>query len=178
MTATSEVPTAEAEARPVPLTSSTVPAGYTIEYFVEPKRAYTIDGVEVPSVTTVLGCLDKPGLPWWGMKTGVEGVLCLAGSGILRSEGLDLFYTVGPDVVWATTDNVVKLLTENKLTVNHAKDKAGVRGVGAHKAFEAWPSPGRSLSPRTTPKKRRGTSPDSSSSARQWVTPGRQKASK
>src|SRR5690242_3907680 len=30
---------------------------------------------EVPSVTTVLGVLDKPALPWWGMKCGVEGVL-------------------------------------------------------------------------------------------------------
>jgi hypothetical protein len=31
--------------------------------------------VDVPSVTTALGILEKPALPWWGMKVGVEGVL-------------------------------------------------------------------------------------------------------
>jgi len=120
------------------VTSSTVPAGYTIDYYTEPKRAYFIDGVEVPSVTTVLGCLDKPGLPWWGMTTGVAGVLQLAGSGILRSDGLDLYSSIGPERVYATTESVVALLTENKLTVNHQRDKAGIRGVGAHNAFEVW----------------------------------------
>ena len=67
----------------MPLSSSTVPAGYTISYFVEPKRKYEIDGVEVPSVTTVLGCLDKPALPYWGNKIGVEGVLELVRRGEL-----------------------------------------------------------------------------------------------
>jgi hypothetical protein len=47
---------------------------------------------EVPSVTTVLGILDKPGLPWWGMKIGVEGVLEL----VRRGRLFQTFSQVGP----------------------------------------------------------------------------------
>jgi hypothetical protein len=41
------------------------------------QRAYWIDGDKVPSVTTVLGCLDKPGLPYAAEKLTVEGMLTL-----------------------------------------------------------------------------------------------------
>jgi hypothetical protein len=83
MATTEEVPTAQAEEKPTPLTSSTVPAGYTIDFYTAPKRAYHIDGVEVPSVTTVLGVLDKSGLPWWAQGVAVEGILELVSRGLL-----------------------------------------------------------------------------------------------
>ena len=47
--------------------------GLTIYYQSEPERLYRVNGVEVPSVTTVLDILHKPALTWWGMKVGVEG---------------------------------------------------------------------------------------------------------
>ena len=141
-----------------PLSSSTVPAGYTIGYFVEPKRRYEIDGVEVPSVTTVLGCLDKPALPWWGMKMGVAGVLALIEAGALgwSSVSNTLAYTDGPETVIGTDENIVKLLTANKLTVNHQRDKAAVRGVGAHNAFEAWAITGKLPDPDAHPIEEKG----------------------
>jgi len=133
--------------------TSLTPSGIEVLYSWSPKRLYRVRDIniadsqktpltewrEVPSVTNVLGILDKSGaLTWWGMKIGVEGVLALAGSGILRSDGLDLYSTVGSDRTWATTESVVGLLTENKLTVNHVKDKAADRGVNVHSALEGW----------------------------------------
>jgi len=66
----------------LPVVSSTVPSGYTIEYCSEP-RWYKIDSVEVPSVTTVLDVLHKSALPYWGNKIGAEGVLELVRRGLL-----------------------------------------------------------------------------------------------
>ena len=75
-------------------------------------------------MTTVLGVLDKPSLPWWGMKMGVEGLLAL----------------VDKDPQWliCDTDTIVAGLTEHKLTVNHVRDKAGDRGQAVHDALENW----------------------------------------
>jgi hypothetical protein len=39
------------------------------------------NGVQLPSVTTVLGMLDKPGLVWWAERLGVEGAVTLAKDG-------------------------------------------------------------------------------------------------
>ena len=54
--------------------------GFTVT-FDPAKHAYQIDGKPVPSVTQILGVLDKPGLPWWGMKVGVAGVCALIDNG-------------------------------------------------------------------------------------------------
>jgi hypothetical protein len=62
----------------------TVPAGFTIEYH-DPTHTYKIDGEPVPSVSTVLGALDKPALVWWGMKIGAAGVEELHARGKLRT---------------------------------------------------------------------------------------------
>jgi hypothetical protein len=97
-----------------------------VEYFVQPYRHYLVNGQPVPSVTQILGCLDKPALPWWGMKVGVDGVLKLIAEH-------DWQPTIGVDC-----DDVVKLLTANKLTVNHVRDKAADRGTAIHDALEQW----------------------------------------
>ena len=100
----------------------------SVEFHEGPPRKYLVDGVEVPSVTTVLGCLEKPALPWWGMKTGVQGVCELARRGRLTSV-LD----------WADNpDEVVSALTAHKLTVNHKRDRAATRGTNVHDALEAY----------------------------------------
>lgn len=115
------------------------PSGLSIYYSWAPRRHYRLhqgdfDPVnedftawkEVPSVTNILGVLDKSGpLTWWGMKVGLEGALHL----VRDQELLLTNYTV---------DELVDLLTEHKLTVNHQKDKAAERGVNVHGALEAW----------------------------------------
>lgn len=75
-------------------TSVVTPAGIVVLYEWEPKRLYKLSSplmgaggdthwIEVPSVTTVLGVLDKPGLPYWGNKIGVDGVMDLVRLGLL-----------------------------------------------------------------------------------------------
>lgn len=113
-----------------PTLTTTTPAGLRIDFYAAPRRHYTItkDDVtaEAISVTDALGCLDKPGLPWWGMKVGIEGVKAL--------DDLGVFATLP---MW-TTDAVIGLLTEHKLTVNHVRDKAAQRGTNVHDAFDRY----------------------------------------
>lgn len=141
----SAAPTEEGAATPV-VVSSTVPSGYTISYCPDP-RGYTIDGIEVPSVTTVLDCLSKPALTWWGMKIGVAGVTQL-----LADEVLPGSY---PDSL-LTTEDIVKLLTEHKLTVNHQRDKAAKRGTNVHNALEHWALTGKLAHPDDFPEEEQG----------------------
>ena len=113
-----------------PVTDSVVvPAGYRIDYDDDAHRYWIPFPEEVASVTTALGVLDKPALPWWGMTQGVAGVSRLHELGVLPP-------LVNPDAI-------VKALTANKLTVNHVKGKAAARGVGAHHALEQLAATGR-----------------------------------
>ena len=109
-------------------TTETTPSGIEVYYQSTPKRLYRVNGVEVPSVTTVLDVLNKPALPWWGMKVGVEGCRQLHEQG----------YTLP----LLEVDDIVDLLTEHKLTVNHVRDRAGTRGQSVHDALEAWAKTG------------------------------------
>jgi hypothetical protein len=143
------------------------PSGIEVLYALEPKRHYKVrdvnacdvthpdhpnDGwVEVPSVTTVLDCLNKPGLPWWGMRMGVQGTLAMHNMGLLRSLDIEtagqtqkvLCYE-GEFGQWhaAGTPEIEELLTKHRLTVNHVRDTAGDRGQSVHDAFEAWAATG------------------------------------
>lgn len=122
---------------PLVIYSNTTPNGTVVEYSPAPRRFYRVNGVEVPSVTTVLGCLDKPSLPWWGMKVGVGGVLELYKNGSLTASKEHIEIT-DEQPQEATEEDVVRLLTEHKLTVNHVRDRAGDRGTSVHDAFEQW----------------------------------------
>lgn len=158
----------EAPAAPLPTTTSIVPAGYTIVYFDGktpggPKRGYQIDGEEAVSVTTVLGCLDKPALPWWGMKVGANGVMELVKRGFLTpathpiENHPTLAWTPGDGQFYvATEEQLVKLLTQENLTTNHVRDKAADRGQAAHDAFEAWGAIGQEPNPDDYPLEERG----------------------
>lgn len=133
----------------------TTPSGLVIEYIPEQwvgklktKREYRVDGVTVPSVTTVLDILSKPGLSWWGMKIGVEGVLELfkrdrIGERLIWQDGgKELVVYSGDLPVTATTEHIVHELTLEKLTVNHTLTKAGDRGTNVHSALEDWATSG------------------------------------
>lgn len=130
----------------------TTPSGIVVEYSPgdgtkENPRWYKVNGEEVPSVTTVLDVLRKDGLSWWGMKVGVEGVLELFYRGRLTTvlnwkDGEQAPHIVEKDGVTneATSATIVSALTSEKLTVNHALNRAGDRGTNVHSALEAWAS--------------------------------------
>lgn len=123
----------------------TTPNGNVIEFYEQPKRLYRINGAEVPSVTTVLGCLDKPGLPWWGMRIGAEGIISL----------LEQRWSAGESDEDILTDPVAAL-TKAKATVNHVRDAAGDRGTEAHDALEAYMLDGTEPDPDSVAPARRG----------------------
>ena len=56
---------------------------YSDESLLTEARAENTSWREIPSVTTVLGVLDKPALPYWGNKIGADGVLELVRRGKL-----------------------------------------------------------------------------------------------
>jgi len=130
--------------------SSITPSGIEINYYPPPDRHYEIrwdsksertapaprlsdidaEFRTVPSVSEILDVLESKGLIWWGMQMGVEGVRTLIDRDIIAY--VDSY----------TTEEIVALLTKHKLTVNHVRDKAGVRGSSVHDAFEIWATEG------------------------------------
>lgn len=150
---------------PYGVATSVTPAGIEVYYQAGPKRLYRVwDGEsydmpeelagrpagersapafrEVPSVSTILGVLDKSAaLTWWGMKMGIAGLLELVTNGAVAWSGTGFRQYVaglGPIGEDADVDLIVDLLTTHKLTVNHVRDKAGDRGTSVHTAFEQW----------------------------------------
>jgi len=152
--------------------SSVTPSGVEIEFHVEPKRQYKIrrpdpllgkstsgrsgytanDWIDVPSVTEVLNVLDKPALPWWGMRVGIEGTLAMLNMGLARSMKVqtgptsvqDAVVVEGELGVWhvAGTPEIEALLLKHQMTTNHVRDTAGQRGASVHDAFEQWAKTG------------------------------------
>jgi len=160
-------------------TVEVTPSGIPIFYQSQPKRLYRVGPevhveyaeqtpetllslaqaedttwVEVPSVTTVLGVLDKPALPWWGMKVGIEGVLALNRQNVLVSADFHPDAWDKPDA-W-DVDSIVESMTRYKLTVNHVRDKAGDRGQAVHDALENWARHGHMPDPFIYPEEQEG----------------------
>jgi len=157
-------------------TTDITPSGIEVFYQSEPKRLYKVRRAhkatenvfgfqshqweyvpEVPSVTTVLGILNKPQLVWWGMQRGVEGVIDLFAKGVLATAfDWDIDQeriVVGND--FATEAMIVDALKEHKLTVNHRLEKASERGVNVHDALEAWAATGAMPRPSEFPESER-----------------------
>lgn len=142
-----------AEEREV-IASAVTPSGIELAYGVKPKRFYTVNGVDVPSVTQILGVLDKSAaLTWWGMKTGILGMIELYQEKAIHG-GDHLFDT--KDGKALTPERAVELLTEHKKTVNHLRDRAGDRGLAVHDAFETWCVTGNKPDPSIFPDEERG----------------------
>lgn len=66
------------EGAPQTITALLDAAPYRVDFAEKPYRTYKIDGLKVPSVTQVLGILDKPALVYWSQKEAVKGVCELA----------------------------------------------------------------------------------------------------
>lgn len=170
----------------VPVFTDVTPSGLEIEYVPHPRRyrlrkpvrlpessgaggdVHPLDEsewVEVPSVSAVLGVLEKKGLPWWGQRIGIEGVLALFNAGMLRplyevgaqtGDRAHLTVNTTEGYVQANPDQIVELLTKQKLTVNHVRDRAGDRGTAVHDALEVWAKDGTKPDPEMFPHEERG----------------------
>lgn len=67
----------------VPITVTTLYNGeITIEFFEKPFRKYVVNGEKKPSVTTITGQLQKPGLVPWAAKVTVDYILQQMESGM------------------------------------------------------------------------------------------------
>jgi hypothetical protein len=131
---------------PFGVSSSLTPSGLEVYYQAGPKRLYRVrhtkhamdeyDWVEVPSVTTVNGVIDKSGaLTWWGQGIGALGTLRLQALGVDLGTVLSLLAAGALD---DARKAVCDLLTANKISTNHVRDDASDRGVNVHAAFEQW----------------------------------------
>lgn len=147
---------ASPEEEPYGVNETTTPAGIQVYYQAGPKRLYRIrqnsdsKWVDIEaSISQVCDILEKGGLPWWGMKVGVAGVLQLLEDGVLRPDGRhELVIGSDTEPVWqkATVDllcgnrdlGIKGLLTQHRLTVNHVLGQAGDRGKSVHDALENW----------------------------------------
>jgi hypothetical protein len=91
------------------------------------------------SMSGVADCLAKDGLTWWGMKIGLAAVPTLIESQYVRVSQEGLIVVMG-ETQWElpTMENLLALTKKQKLTVNHIRDKAGVRGNSVHTALERW----------------------------------------
>lgn len=132
---------------------SRTPSGLEVYFQWKPKRLYKVRHIEsdgapgseddgwitVPSVTTVLDVLHKPALTWWGQGIGIQGVLTLLERGRLIPDDLALMVANPTE---HDVEFITGLLTEEKLTTNHVRDKAGERGQSAHDLFERWAKTG------------------------------------
>lgn len=149
--------------------TTTLPSGIEVYFQEKPKRLYRVNGEEVVSVTQALDILHKPALIWWGQSTGVEGMLSLLQRGQIvtrpweheaGAKGFDIYAQepAGEQRVWkfATKETVTALLTEHKLTVNHVRDAAGVRGQSVHDALQDWVENGTIPVPELYPEEEKG----------------------
>lgn len=149
--------------------STVTPSGIEVYYQAEPKRLYRIrrtepetgEWIEVPSVTTVLDVLHKPALTWWGQTVGVSGVLSLIERGLFRqavSQADEPVFAVAVNGLWqeANEQTIKDALVQQKLTVNHVRDKAGARGNSVHGALEDWVEKGTIPDPQFYPEAEQG----------------------
>lgn len=153
---------------PKGVASVVTPAGLAIYYQAAPKRLYRVrerwvggpledlkeefsDWVEVPSVSTILGCLEKGGLSWWGMCVGVGGVAAL-----VQKTDADYAQAIHHALIEGDVPWLVDRLKAEKLTVNHVKSQAADRGTNVHSALELYADTGTMPNPEFFPETERG----------------------
>lgn len=154
------------------------PSGIAVYFASKPKRVYKIrkpstldlapdvlaaeaqddphnEWREIPSVTTVLGVLDKSGpLVWWAQRVGIEGVIELNKRNILVAADFEPEQWGKPDA-W-DAQGIVDVLVREKLSTNHVRDRAGDRGQAVHDALENWARYGHRPDPSIYPEEQEG----------------------
>jgi hypothetical protein len=91
------------------------------------------------SMSGVADVLAKGALPWWGMQIGLRAIPTLIERGYIQVTNDRQIVVMGQST-WElpTGANLEARVKEQKITVNHIRDKAGERGNSVHKALEAW----------------------------------------
>lgn len=121
--------------------------------YEDEKHLYWIDGEEVPSVSTILNDIEsKPALTWWGMRVGMAAIVSLMAShGWAQIANANTpAEIITPDdltperAVYGDRDKYRKKpktwvelqAIKEKLTTNHIKEEAGLRGTNVHAVLE------------------------------------------
>jgi hypothetical protein len=107
----------------------------------EKSRRHKIDGKSAPSVTQILGILEKPGLSWWGWKIACDGLA------EAQSQGMGV-----PDDGREMQD----MLKNMQFTPARSLSSAGDRGSIVHNAAEDWAKDGEVPNPANFAKEHRG----------------------
>jgi len=98
--------------------------------FRDSDHTYFLEGKRIPSVTTLLGNLSKPALPWWAAKMGAEAV---------RERILDLDLAAVED--WKPADQAAfadeAFTLAQRAHINIMQD-AGKKGSAVHAAIEQF----------------------------------------
>ncbi|MDH4104283.1 MAG: hypothetical protein OEV29_13025 [Thermoleophilia bacterium] len=144
------------------------PSGIHVYYQAGPKRLYRLrqlfqedkdffNWTEVPSMSTVTKCLDKPGLVHWGEKVGINLVQELVRQGKVD---LDYIKKFKPNDAhhppWYGGEGLREIGNREKLTNYHMKDAAASRGNSVHQALEGWAMSGVLADPDVYPEHERG----------------------
>lgn len=97
--------------------------------FNEESHRYKVDGVYLPSVTTIIDYVTPKNLSWWAMVVGVKAACALAAAGIVNPAKDD-------------PEDIVTLIRERRLSVYHIRDEKGEEGKAVHKAAEVYAKTG------------------------------------
>lgn len=109
--------------------------------FDESRHKYTVNGLDVPSVTQVLGETSPPGgLTWWAMRVGFYGVVELVKQGKLAWPVVQTIEDARALYDKRLTDHekvkalIEKLVIAERLSCNHVRDDKGTIGTSIHHA--------------------------------------------
>ena len=90
--------------------------------FDDRRHRYTLDGKRIPSVTTILGALDKPGLPYWS-------------AGLVARDAITNHDYWGQRI--HNGEDPEQVIRDLKRTPWKERDKAARRGTRIHQVLEA-----------------------------------------
>ena len=90
--------------------------------FDDKRHRYTLDGKRIPSVTTILGVLDKPGLPYWS-------------AGLVARDAIENHGYWGQRI--HNGEDPEQVIRDLKRSPWKERDKAARRGTRIHQVLEA-----------------------------------------
>jgi hypothetical protein len=155
------------------------PAIPQVTFHEKPWRHYKVNGLKVPSVTQVIGLLDKPALKFWAQRTAVEGVCTLAlqyghddaifrdpealeraivasGREVNAQSFVELFEAQECTLPFDRPGDVLRLLKSSEENINAVMRRAADRGSAIHGALESYAETGEQWNPDDYPDEYRG----------------------
>lgn len=132
-----------------------------VTFHEKPYRHYKVNGLKVPSVTQVIGLLDKPALKFWAQRTAVEGVAELAkqygaddavfrdaealeramiasGREINARTFVEVYEAQDCALPWDSPGDIVRKLRQGEEDINAVMKRAAERGTVLHEGLEEY----------------------------------------